>query len=111
MAKQLGFFVIEMRRQPIGPVDTEPFLEVRNGLAFIDLITGADANPLVQKRLTTVLPKHSAQMSTVWRETALNPRYVQAINRARAATRAADRARQLDELRRLSEHRGLAGGW
>lgn len=111
MAKQLGFFVIEMRRQPIGPVETEPFLEVRNGLAFTDLITGSDANPQVQRRLATVLPKFSATMSAVWRETALDPRYVQAINRARVATQAAARARQLDELRRLSEHRGLAGGW
>jgi hypothetical protein len=71
MAKDLGFFVIDTRRQYILPrVPEEEVVEVRAGLGFLDLTRQDTADERVVRRLTQTLPGYALDRADRWRETA-----------------------------------------
>lgn len=72
MAQQLGFFIIDMGAQFVGPYVTEPALiEVRNELAFSELHLGNGPSLRVRDRLKKHLPAYISQYATTWANTAL----------------------------------------
>lgn len=69
MAKQLGFFVVEMGRQFAGDVEEDALLSVRNELHFNDLYAGTGPSIRVTDRMRGSIPKHATAAAAVWRTT------------------------------------------
>ena len=112
MAKQLGFVVVDMRRQFVGEVDEADVAEVRNELHFQDLVRGSERSIRVQDRLRKTLPTICTDVATVWHQTCMSASYTDLFERLRAPG-ANFRTRRLlmGQLRAVATVHGLRGGW
>lgn len=73
MASQLGFVVIDARRQWTGDVEEPALLEVRNELHFVDLHAGSDPSIRVKDRFASHksrLPENAHRLAAAWAESA-----------------------------------------
>jgi hypothetical protein len=111
VAKQLGFFVIDLERQFIGAVEEDKMLEVRNGLWFTDLAIGAGPSLRVRDRLQTAVRSSCGDVAPRWRETALDTEAAQAIHEAAKAGDDVARAHVVQRLRETTINRGWGQGW
>lgn len=112
MAAELGFIVIDARRQWAGDVEEGPLMEVRNELHFIDLHVGSDPSIRVKDRFTSSrLPAHMHAVATKWETTALDEPFSDLILGAHRAKSAPDRLRLVEALRAANRRRGRRGGW
>ena len=112
MAKQLGFIVIDMKRQFVGAVDEDSILEVSSELHFTDLKAGSDPSIRVLDRLRKTLPSTCTEAAKNWRTTATDMELAAAITALKSTAGGhAARARAMDELRALAIERGHQGGW
>jgi hypothetical protein len=113
MAKDLGFFIIEPKRQFITPtVDEEHLREVRSELGFIDLIATVDADKRIVDRLTRTLPSYALDRCARWARTALSDTS-SAFDWIASDAMSIRRRGSFDTMRRLAERDGLihGGGW
>jgi hypothetical protein len=113
MANQLGFLVIEMGAQYVGPNVPEPaLLEVRAELGFSDLRLGNGPSVRVHDRLNKHFPPIIHDYALKWAETALDPNIAPLLTRCgQRRTSAQDRFALLAQLRQLNEQKGNIGGW
>lgn len=109
MAKQLGFFIIDMNRQFTGDVENEALLSVRNELHFNDLHNGTGPSLRVKERFQGTLPKHATASAERWRKTSedLGP----TILDLRRSKNQLTHNRLMARLRAESTARGDQGGW
>jgi hypothetical protein len=114
MAKDLGFFVIEARRQFIGAhIDEELILEVRRELGFIDLVQADGADELIVRRLTSTLPTYALERCERWKDTATSD-VASVFSAIRTATTTRQRTHNVDVLRSYAIRAGFleeGGGW
>lgn len=113
MAKDLGFFVIETKRQPIGSTidpGERAFLEVRNELMFTDLVPGLDAEPAVLRRIPK-LPGYASTGADLWRATSLHTDMAGEIIAARRNTRSTQNVPHRDRLEELAVDASRRGDW
>jgi hypothetical protein len=113
MAKDLGFFIIEPKRQFISPtVDADHLREVRAELGFMDLAATIDEDKLIFDRLTRTLPTYAQEKCERWARTAVSDT---ASTFAWIAADAVSIRRRdtFDVMRQLAERDGLIdyGGW
>ena len=112
MAKQLGFVVIDTRRQWAGPVDEAKLLEVRNELHFTDLHAGSDRSIRVWDRFTqSGLPGAMPVIARQWHATTSDPILPSLINSLRRSLTHAEREATLNDLRDRNRDLGNGGGW
>lgn len=114
MAAQLGFVVIDARRQWTGDVDESALLEVRNELHFVDLHAGSDPSIRVQDRFASHksrLQANAHRLAATWAETANDNATVTLIAEMRRVKRDHERQATLGRLRRRCIARGCRGGW
>jgi hypothetical protein len=109
MAKQLGFFVIEMGRQFAGAVDEKALLTVRNELHFNDLYAGTGPSIRVTERMQGSIPKQAADAAEQWRATTND--LGATIRALRRVVKWKDRQVMMQLLREESLQRGDRGGW
>ncbi|MDJ0362771.1 hypothetical protein [Rhodococcus sp. H29-C3] len=109
MAKQLGFFVIEMGRQFAGDVEEDALLSVRNALHFNDLHAGTGPSIRVTDRMQGSIPKQATAAAEIWRTTTAD--LGSTIQALRRVTRHKDRQIVMQSLREKSLDRGDRGGW
>lgn len=112
MAKQLGFVVIDTRRQWAGPVDEAKLLEVRNELHFTDLHAGSERSIRVWDRFTqSGLPGAMPAVARQWLATAGDPVLPPLITALRRPLRHIEREATLNQLRERNRALGQPGGW
>jgi hypothetical protein len=111
MAKQLGFVVIDMRRQFTGEVDEHDVAEVRNELHFHDLVRGSDRSIRVYDRIRNTMPGICSDVAAVWKQTCMAAGYAPLFEQLRAKTRLLARRELMTELRAVAIRHGLRGGW
>jgi hypothetical protein len=112
MAKQFGFFVIEMSAQFGGTTVTEEqLLAVRNGLAFTDLYRGTGPSLPVRDRLRDHLGPYLPQFADTWTQIALDPDIPDMLSRLRNRLSRTDRSILMNELRSANRTLGNQGGW
>lgn len=109
MAKQLGFFVIDMNRQFTGDVEDDALLSVRNELHFNDLYAGTGPSLRVKERFQGTLPKHATGSAERWLQTTedLGP----TILALRRSKNQQTHNLLMRRLRAESTARGDQGGW
>lgn len=114
MAKDLGFFIIETRRQFIAPhIDENLVAEIRSELGFIDLVRWDTADDLLVRRLTRTLPGYALDRSHRWADVAAS-QVSSAFGWIRTASTTPKRTRDVDVMRALAEDEGFldnGGGW
>ena len=113
MAKDLGFFIIEPRRQFIPPtVDQDHLREVRSELGFFDLFPTVDADERIVGRLTRTLPAYALDRCERWAQTALSSTS-SAFDWLASDAMSKRRRDTFDVMRQLAERDGLIhdGGW
>jgi hypothetical protein len=113
MAKDLGFFIVEPRRQFISPtIDTDHLREVRSELGFMDLIATVDADKHIVDRLTRTLPTYANDRWERWLRTALSRTSV-AFGEIASDEISRRRQRTVDAMREIAKQDGLVdgGGW
>src|ERR1022692_1789673 len=101
MAKDLGFFIVQTRRQYIGSVDQEKLDEVRIELGFLDLVQHHGPDPLVVHMFADVFSKHALAVSQRWAQTAADRDLCGAFPHMRHDAMATRRSGTLDVLRAL----------
>jgi hypothetical protein len=111
MAQDLGFFIVQTRRQYIGSVDPERLLEVRTELGFLDLTEHHGPDPLVVHMFADVFPRYATEFSQRWARTAAARDVCDAFPHMRHDPIAARRGRTLEVLRALAARAGFDGGW
>lgn len=112
MAKQLGFIIIEMAAQFVGPTVTEDqLLQVRNELSFDDLYLGTGPSLPVRDRLRAHLGPYLQQFSDTWTGTALDPDIPDLLSRLRNKLSRVERLTLMNELRNTNRANGNRGGW
>lgn len=114
MASDLGFFVIDARRQYIGPTAEEAKLaEIRAELGFLDLAHEPGADERLVRRFTHTLPGYAAIAAARWKVTASIDRFGNLFNAMRTSGFSAERTRILVEIRDTAQDAGLLtrGGW
>jgi hypothetical protein len=111
MAKALGFFIVQARRQYIDRVDEDRLVEVRVELGFTDLVAQGGADPQVRHLFRDVFTNHAEETADRWSITASVPELCNAFDRMRTDTHAARRTRTVEILRSLAEDAGLGNGW
>jgi len=115
MAKSLGFYVIDLRRQylvPSSDIDDEMLAEVRNELGFADLLKGTGPDSVLLKHFSTSLPSVVERSAERWARSA--PHLSEFFTRLRSPHLTGGRREQvLADLRaaaRTVEAEG-PGGW
>ena len=111
MAKAFGFFILETRRQYIGPVDEEKLAEVRVELGFIDLMAHSGPDRPVVHMFADVFTKHASESADCWATTAADKELCGAFPHMWHDSNATRRGRTLAVVRALAERAGLDGGW
>lgn len=114
MASDLGFFVIAVKRQYIGPsADEDKLAALRSELGFYDLAPERASDALLVRRFTTVLPPIAAAAAERWDATAAVPALGDLFEAMRTATWTIDRTRFKDLIRETADANGLVtrGGW
>jgi hypothetical protein len=111
MAKALGFFIVQTRRQYIDRVDQDRLLEVRVELGFTDLDAQEGADPQVRHLFRDVFTNHAGETADRWSITASVPELCDAFDWMRTDTHAARRTRTVEILRSPAEDAGLGNGW
>ncbi len=112
MAKQLGFFVIEMAAQFVGNTVTEPqLLEVRNELGFDDLYRGAGPSLRVRDRLRDRLGPYLQEFADTWTQTAFDPEVSGLLTRLRSRLSRNERLTLMNDLRSANRTLDNQGGW
>jgi hypothetical protein len=113
MAKDLGFFIIEPKRQFITPtIDEDHLREVRSELGFMDLIATIDADAYIVRQFTRTLPSYALDRCARWARTALSDTS-SAFEVIASDTMATRRRNTLNTMRQLAKRDGLihVGGW
>lgn len=118
MAKDLGFFVIEARRQFLPQsslIDSSALLEATNELGIADLVQGTDPSHTAQieQRLTTLQRSFDIQTSIDrWKQFSNDDSIVDAINELVNDTLPnSQRDEQLNNLRDRAHEIGARLGW
>lgn len=112
MAKQLGFIVIEMAAQFVGDtVEEQPLLEVRNGLAFLDLYRGSGPSLRVRDRLRDHLGPHIQDFANTWTATMADTDIPAHLGQLRQRLSSERRTTLLNSLRSANRTNGGRGGW
>lgn len=74
MAKALGFYVIDLKRQylvPSADLEADAVQEVRSELGYLDLVVGESADPKLIRHFSNHLPKIAPRTSELWSHTAM----------------------------------------
>jgi hypothetical protein len=111
MAKALGFFIVETRRQYIGPVEEERLEEVRVELGFLDLMALRAPDPPLVHMFRDVFTKQASASADNWAITAEDTDICGAFPLMWHDPNALSRGRTLDLVRAFAERAGLDGGW
>ena len=111
MAKDLGFFIVQSRRQYIGAVDSERLAEVQAELGFLDLVEHRGSDPLVVHMFADVFSKRATEFSQRWMQTAADRDMCGVFPHMRQDSVATRRGQTLDVLRAFAERAGCGGGW
>lgn len=114
MAKNLGFHVLDTRRQFLpaerfaeGSEDHQRYMEVRNELGFADLLTHTGPYTLTVQHFATTIPERADEAA--WRWDYFGKRFGEVYNALRKASGGDARARILDDTIRQEEE--YEGGW
>jgi hypothetical protein len=114
MAKQLGFIIINMDVQFIGPrIEEAGYLEVRNGLHFHDLTLGDGPSLRVRDRLAATVRTHCTEFATHWHATAHDPQISAALAKL-AKTKSSDqrtRHNLVETIKQVVVDHGWGEGW
>lgn len=73
MAKALGFYVIDLRRQYLVPtpdINDADLAEVRTELGYRDLLKSDEPDDVLVKHFTTSLPQHASRSAERWAQSA-----------------------------------------
>lgn len=111
MAKQLGFMVIEMKRQFAGDVEDDELTEVRSELRFMDLVSGTGPSLSVRDRLRKTLPGICTEFALTWRATCYAPNFAPLFEALRANISNQRRQQLVNQLRDAAADCDLSGGW
>jgi hypothetical protein len=111
MAKDLGFFIIETRRQYIGTVDEQRLQEVRTELGFLDLVSHVGPDPVVFHMFRDVFTKHAEDFADWWAFIADDKGICGAFTQMWHDGNATRRGRTVGVIRALAERAGADGGW
>jgi hypothetical protein len=111
MAKALGFFIVQTRRQYIGPVDEDKLQEVRTELGFIDLMAHRESDPPMVHMFRDVFTKQAPAIADNWAITAADTNLCDAFPVMWHDPKAPSRGVTLDIIRAFAARAGLEGGW
>lgn len=111
MAKDLGFFIIQTRRQYLPQsVPEDRLFEIQSELGFQDLSTEPGPDPRLRHFMVDIFGPQALAKAAKWRDTVASPladgfRSMQAdgLTRRRVGT--------LETIRKLASAAGFAGGW
>jgi hypothetical protein len=111
MAKDLGFFVVQARRQYITSVDPERLAEVQAELGFLDLVEHRGPDSLLVHMFADVFAKRASESSQRWQQTAADRELCTVFPHMRRDSSATRRGQTLEVLRDYAERAGCDGGW
>lgn len=112
MAGQLGFVVIPMDRQFLGPhVEEAKYLEVRNELHFHDLTLGNGPSLRVRDRLKGAIRKNCREFAQTWQRTVSDARISAALLEVSRTTDRYNRAALAETVKELVADNGWGEGW
>jgi hypothetical protein len=112
MASQLGFVVIAMDRQFLGPHVAEPkYLEVRNELHFHDLTLGNGPSLRVRDRLKGAVRKNCIEFAQTWQRTVSDTQISAALLQLSRTTDRRTRAALAETVEKLAVDNGWGDGW
>jgi hypothetical protein len=112
MAKQMGFFIVESRRQYISRVDDNALNEVRTELGFRDLMVQQGVDQKLVRLFGQVLPDGAADRADRWALTASDKAIRGTFLELRLDSSLRRRARMVRDLRQLADRAGVnEGGW
>lgn len=112
MAKQMGFFIVETRRQYISPVDHDALNQVRAELGFRDLMVQQGVDEKLVRLFGQVLPNDAAERADRWALTASDGAIRLAFHELRHDSNLRHRAHMVEVLRQLADRAGVnEGGW
>lgn len=109
MAKQLGFFVIEMKIQYAGALNEKELDEVRNELHFHDLRAGDGPSVFVRDRFRDTIPRYALEWAAKWQQFVANPELAQYVPLLREETNTRDRGPLMAEFRDQVKRAGYQG--
>lgn len=113
MGVDLGFYVIEVRRQYVLPragIHGNAFAAVRDGLGYQDLVLSDTADTNLTSIFRDTLPRDAAALARRWQERALDPTFAALVTLIGGAGRV--QARSLNALRaRARQLPNSLGGW
>lgn len=107
MAKDLGFYIIDTRRQYIGAVEEHKLEEVRSELGFLDLRMQQGADERIARRFTQTLPPSAGQRAQRWAITAGDPHIRDLFTASRASGHIVQRSHNVEVLKDLAQRCGL----
>lgn len=111
MARQLGFVVIDTRRQWVGNVPEPSTKDLRSEVHFLDVHAGAAPSIRVQERLSTSrLPQVMPDIAIRWEESAFDTGLTMLIGQAHRA-KSSTRWDVVNSMRAHHKARGGRGGW
>lgn len=111
MAKQLGFFIIETRRQFIGDVEHDKLAEVRAELWLTDLTSTQGADDKIVRALSRVFPTQAPITAANWAVTAEDSQMRDYFHRMRNTTYGPRRFSIIEDIRAHAHAMGFDGGW
>lgn len=116
MAKDLGFFVIDTKRQYLAEssiIDLDHFREMTDELGLVDMVIGHDSTARIENRLVTIQQYFDINSATAtWKaisaRTELHDLF-RSLNKEQLTPR--ERTRTLDTVRRIAKEEGASRGW
>jgi len=116
MAKDLGFFIIEARRQYLSEssiIDPDHFLEMTNELGLVDMVIGHDSTKRTENRLVTIqqyfdIESATATWKTMSARTELHGVF-RRLNNERLSPH--ERTTLLESVRGIAKEEGASRGW
>lgn len=112
MAGQLGFVVIPMYRQFLGPhVEELKYLEVRNEVHFHDLTLGNGPGLRVSDRLKGAVRNKSIEFAQTWQRTVSDTRISATLLQLSRTTDRRDHAAWAAMVKELVVDNGWGDGW
>lgn len=111
MAKQLGFFVVQTRRQFIESVDEQKLNEIRTELWLTDLSMRDGPDDKIVRMLSRTFPGQAQLTAERWARTASDSGMRHYFSRIRRAAHGPERYQLLEELREHAQSLEFDGGW
>jgi hypothetical protein len=116
MAKDLGFFVIDARRQYLAAssiIEPDHFQEMTDELGLVDMVIGHDSTARIENRLVTLqqyfdLDSATATWKAISARTELHDLF-RSLNKEQMSPR--ERTMTLDVIRRVAKEEGASRGW